>query len=232
MIIIDDGSTDNSIKSIRQYLRDPRIKLIRNQTNIGQTKSLNVALKYVITPFMVQLDSDDWFLPNTLQTLVAATDKISPNVALISGNIKLIWLGKNGKPTKTLIRRGRKYRNKYEFMLANRSCWPRFYRTSALRSVGGWPTGGPYEGRYIEDLRILFQLIPRYRFKWIDKTLYLHRRHKRSMTHNTEEMKKTLYWLIGRTLKDWGDQYRPIYRLLPNGYPQLKSLISKRKSTY
>jgi len=48
------------------------------------------------------------------------------------------------------------------------------------------------------------------------------------MTRSTKEMKKTLYWLIDSTLKDWGDQYRPFYKLLPNGYPQLKSLISKR----
>jgi len=165
MIIVDDASFDASIASIRKYLSDPRIKLIRNQKNIGQTKSLNVALKYVKTLFMVQLDSDDWFLSNTLQTLVEAVDKVSPNVALISGNIKLSWINKDGKQAKTLIRRGGQYRDKYQFMLSNRSCWPRFYRTSALRSVGGWPTGGPYEGRYIEDLRILFRLIPRYRFK-------------------------------------------------------------------
>lgn len=228
MIIVDDASSDASMARIRKYLKDPRIRVIRNQFNIGQTKSLNVALKHVKTPFMVQLDSDDWFLPDTLETLVNQTSKVGPNVALISGNIKLVWLGKDGKQTKTLIRKGRQYRDKYQFLLSNRSCWPRFYRTTALRSVRGWPTGGPYEGRYIEDLRILLRLIPRYQFKWINKTLYVHRRHQRSMTHRTQEMKRTLYWLINKTLEDWGDQHRPIYRLLPNGYPQLKSLVLKR----
>ncbi len=228
MMIVDDASTDDSMARIRKYLKDPRVSIIRNQMNIGQTKSLNVALKHVKTPFMVQLDSDDWFLPYTLETLVNQAKKVGPNVALISGNIKLVWFRKDGKQSKTLIQKGRQYSDKYQFLLSNRSCWPRFYRTAALRSVGGWPTGGPYEGRYIEDLRILLRLIPRYKFKWMNRTLYVHRRHQRSMTHRTQEMKRTLYWLIDKTLKDWGDQYRPIYRLLPNGYPQLKSLVVKK----
>ncbi|KPV39875.1 hypothetical protein AN477_22305 [Alicyclobacillus ferrooxydans] len=228
MIIVDDASSDGSIASIREYLRDPRIRVIRNKKNMGQTKSLNVALKHVHTPFIVQLDSDDWFLPHTLQTLVKETRNIGPNVALISGNIKLLWRAKGGNPSKSLVIKGRQFKDKYPFLLSNKSCWPRFYRTRALRAVGGWPTDGPYEGRYIEDLRILFKLIPRYRFKWIDKTLYVHRRHNKSMTHHTQKMKKTLYWLIDKTLRDWGDEYLPTYRLLRNGYPQLKSLVPKR----
>lgn len=176
---------------------------------------------------MVQLDSDDWFLPNTLQVLVREANGCDQDVALISGNIKLLWLDEHGKQIKSLVRRGRQYRDKYHFLLSNHSCWPRFYRTDALRSVGGWPTGGPYEGRYIEDLRILLRLIPRYRFRWIDQTLYIHRRHKHNMTRHTKQMKKTLYWFIDDTLKKWGAHDQPKYRFLPNGYPRLSALVPK-----
>ena len=40
-IIIDDGST-NDAKKYLEGLTDPRIRLIRNETNIGITKSLNI----------------------------------------------------------------------------------------------------------------------------------------------------------------------------------------------
>lgn len=225
MIIVDDASTDNSLQSVRNYLDDTRITLLVNRRNLGQTKSLNVALKQVSTPYLVQLDSDDWFVPDTLQVLIREAQRSPANVALVSGNIKLVWKDESGRDVKTLIRLGGKYRDKYDFMLANRSCWPRFYRTSALRAVGGWPTNGPYEGRYIEDLRILYRLAERYRFRWINRTLYMHRRHQKNMTRKVREMKNTLYWLIDDTLKRWGGQYKPKYRLLPNGYPQIASLI-------
>ena len=231
MIIVDDASTDKSLQSVREYLSDNRITLLVNPRNLGQTKSLNIALKKVSTPYLVQLDSDDWFVPDTLKVLVREAEQSAGNVALVSGNIKLVWKDANGRDIKSLVRRGRRYRDKYDFMLANQSCWPRFYRTAALRAVGGWPTDGPYEGRYIEDLRILYRLAERYRFRWINQTLYIHRRHQGNMTSKVREMKETLYWLIDETLKRWGGRYKPKYRLLPNGYPQLASLIPTVKRT-
>jgi len=224
MIIVDDASTDGSMESIRKYLRDRRIRVFVNHRNLGQTRALNVALKHVHTPFMVQLDSDDWFLPEALKVLVRKARHSGPDVALISSNIKVVWQDEGGNEVASMVRKGQKYRDKYRFLLDNRSCSPRFYRTTALRSVGGWPTDGPYEGRYIEDLRILFRLIPRYRFRWVDQTLYVHRRHQHNMTHRTKEMKETLYWLIDKTLRRWGGRYKPRYKL-EGGYPQLVELV-------
>ena len=42
-IIIDDGSTDNTLKIIRQF-DDPRIRVIKNPENWGIPKSLNGGL--------------------------------------------------------------------------------------------------------------------------------------------------------------------------------------------
>lgn len=91
MIIVDDASSDDSIDKIQGYLTDPRIRLIVNDRNIGQTKSLNRALKHVHTPWMVQLDSDDWFAPHTLEVLVHEAKHSKPDVGLIGANIELVW---------------------------------------------------------------------------------------------------------------------------------------------
>ena len=43
VLIIDDGSTDQTSKICKSYQdNDSRIKLFRNETNIGLTKSLNI----------------------------------------------------------------------------------------------------------------------------------------------------------------------------------------------
>jgi UDP-glucose 4-epimerase len=225
LIIIDDASTDESINSIHDELLDPRVQLIVNPQNVGQTESLNIALSWVTTSFMIQLDSDDWLDPDTLKVLAEEAEHIQEDVAVIGGNIKLLWVDRQGMILKSSIRKGRNYSDPYTFMLANKSIWPRFYRTSALRAVGGWPTDGPYEGRYIEDLRILFRLIDKYRFHWIDRILYIHRRHQHNMTLKIKEMKQTLLWLIESTLEQWGGEYKPEYKVSSSGYPKLVALV-------
>lgn len=61
-IIIDDGSTDNSLKIINDFAKkDNRIKIIINQKNLGLTKSLNKGIRKSRYNFIARLDSDDWW---------------------------------------------------------------------------------------------------------------------------------------------------------------------------
>ena len=63
-IIVNDGSTDNSLEIIKRYmLLDNRIILI-NQKNKGLTKSLNIATNRVIGDYIARQDADDISLPN------------------------------------------------------------------------------------------------------------------------------------------------------------------------
>ncbi len=57
-IIIDDCSTDNSLSIIESY-SDKRIKIIKNEINLGITKSLNKGLKAAKGEFVARMDADD-----------------------------------------------------------------------------------------------------------------------------------------------------------------------------
>lgn len=57
-LIIDDGSTDNTVEVIQQY-KDQRIRLIQNKENKGVGSCLNQALKLINTPYIAKVDSDD-----------------------------------------------------------------------------------------------------------------------------------------------------------------------------
>lgn len=57
-IIVDDCSTDNSLEIIESY-RDPRIVIIKNEKNLGLTKSLNRAIKSAKGEFIARMDADD-----------------------------------------------------------------------------------------------------------------------------------------------------------------------------
>jgi len=84
-IIVDDGSTDGSLKIIRSYV-DKRIKVINNEENMGLTNSLNKALKKASGDYVARQDADDISLPNRFEEQVKYLDK-HPGVALLGTSI-------------------------------------------------------------------------------------------------------------------------------------------------
>ena len=70
VIMVDDGSTDNSFNICQEYVaRDKRFKLI-HQENKGNGGSRNTCLKYMNGEFITWIDSDDVIKPNYLEKLL------------------------------------------------------------------------------------------------------------------------------------------------------------------
>lgn len=68
-IIIDDASTDQTPEILRD-LEDPRIRLHRNRTNLGLTKSLNKGISYAKGTYIARMDADDISLPHRFDAQV------------------------------------------------------------------------------------------------------------------------------------------------------------------
>ncbi|MCB9203296.1 MAG: glycosyltransferase [Flavobacteriales bacterium] len=66
-LIVDDCSTDNSIGIINEY-KDSRIKLIKQEKNLGAAYARNKAIELATGRFLTFIDSDDLWLPNFLET--------------------------------------------------------------------------------------------------------------------------------------------------------------------
>ena len=69
LIVIDDGSTDDSVDLISKF-RDPRIKLITT-AHIGRSAARNLGLSQCKGDYITFLDSDDLYLPNKLEIQVS-----------------------------------------------------------------------------------------------------------------------------------------------------------------
>lgn len=65
-LIIDDGSSDNSLEIIEGY-DDSRIRVIKNKNNIGLTRSLNKGLKLARGEYIARIDCDDICLPSRFE---------------------------------------------------------------------------------------------------------------------------------------------------------------------
>lgn len=77
-IIVDDCSTDGTLEIITSYCeKDSRIKVYRNNRNIGLAESLNKAINYASGIYIARMDADDISLPNRFDEQVKRLDSDS-----------------------------------------------------------------------------------------------------------------------------------------------------------
>ncbi len=93
IICVNDGSTDNSLNILNDYVqKDARIKLI-NQKNQGPGAARNTGLKAAKGEYIAFLDPDDWFEKNAMEELYNKAEK--HNCDLIVFNFNKV--GESGK---------------------------------------------------------------------------------------------------------------------------------------
>lgn len=81
IIIVDDGSTDNSVEKVTSNTCDKRLRIIR-QKNEGVSSARNRGAQEARGEWMVFLDADDYWLPSFLEEMAKAIE-IYPNAKII-----------------------------------------------------------------------------------------------------------------------------------------------------
>jgi glycosyltransferase involved in cell wall biosynthesis len=85
IILVDDGSTDNSRAIIDQFAKkDNRIKVI-HQGNSGASAARNTGMKLAQGEYIAFIDSDDWIKKNSLHELYC--EAIKYQVDVVMGNL-------------------------------------------------------------------------------------------------------------------------------------------------
>lgn len=82
LIIVDDGSTDDSLKII-DAIEDPRIRVI-TQENAGPGAARNRGIENARGDLLAFLDADDEWLPDYLKESVALLDSAGRNTAAVT----------------------------------------------------------------------------------------------------------------------------------------------------
>ena len=82
LLMVDDGSTDGSLKVCKQYaLTDDRIKIIELE-HVGIAKARNIALGLIDTEYVTSADGDDYFERDYLKHLMDALLKYNADLSI------------------------------------------------------------------------------------------------------------------------------------------------------
>lgn len=87
-LIVEDGSSDGCAEYLGA-LRDPRVRVLRNQGNLGLTRSLNHGLDAARGQFIARMDADDICEPHRLERQVQFL-RDNPNVGIVGSSRILI----------------------------------------------------------------------------------------------------------------------------------------------
>lgn len=100
VIVVNDGSTDNSLKILQEYKNnDSRIKLI-DQQNQGVSSARNTGLNNATGDYILYVDSDDWIEFDAIERLLATMTDDTDIVFCSSDNAETIDLVKHVKEIK------------------------------------------------------------------------------------------------------------------------------------
>ena len=156
ILMVDDGSTDNSGALCDQWAeRDQRIRVI-HQENGGLSAARNTALDAMSGELVIMVDSDDVLHLDAVSILLQAIQAHHADVAIGSF---VVFDGKDANwPTITSENTVRHYDSQaalkaiyYQDKLTNSSCW-RLFKASLFNDVR-YPVG-----KYYEDLAIVYPL--------------------------------------------------------------------------
>ena len=88
IIIVNDGSKDNSLNIVEKYAdRDNRIKIISKE-NGGRSSARNTGLKYSIGEFLMFVDADDELEKDSIKKLYDAINKYNSDISVGAISVK------------------------------------------------------------------------------------------------------------------------------------------------
>lgn len=108
ILLIDDGSTDNSLSICQEYAQKDSRVIVMTKKNGGQGSARNMALDRMNGDYISFVDSDDYILPTMLQEMAEGIESYGVDLAICD----VIVRDKRGSVTQKVPRKPQCYNNK------------------------------------------------------------------------------------------------------------------------
>ncbi|HIH96832.1 MAG TPA: glycosyltransferase [Thermoplasmata archaeon] len=178
-IIVEDASNDKTDKILKSF-DDPRIKIIRNQENLGLTKSLNKGIKAAKGKYIARMDADDISIPHRFEMQVEFLEK-NTDYAVVGSSYYQV--NENGKvisivgvlTTDSDIRNGLKRQNWFGHGSV-------MMRKDAVLKVEGYDE----RFRYAQDYDLWLRIAENYKMANLEEPFYCWRSTQSSISKEKE----------------------------------------------
>lgn len=191
IILVNDGSTDNSEEIVLEYKKKFEIQGIDFQyilqTNTGLGGAINKGLKYIKGEFFIWPDADDWLASDSVEIRVKFL-KENLDYGFVRSDAYLFFESDLKHPIGLLTDKNPE-KSKIQDLLLN-YIWEKnanycpgchMIRTALFQSV--CKNMDIYSARGGQNFQLLAPMLCNYKFGYIDKPLYNYVIYKRSMSH-------------------------------------------------
>lgn len=87
VIVVDDGSTDNTMEVLSKFAEDTRLRIIRHEKNKGVCAAKNTGFDNILGEWFFITDSDDELVPTALEELIRIPMELDADVNQVTCNI-------------------------------------------------------------------------------------------------------------------------------------------------
>lgn len=200
LIVIDDGSSDNSVYVVNELLEQCQLRFkrfeFRVRPNKGLSNTLNEALEWAIGDYFCAIASDDQMLPNKTELQIKA---FKSDTVGVFGGVNII----NDK-NEIISSRVREYsESNFDDIILTKHDLPassQMFEKNALKEAGGYNPNVK-----VEDWDILLRISKlNKKMVYIPEVLINYRKHDTNISSNSkfmyEEMSKILDQYMGEPL--------------------------------
>lgn len=192
LLIIDDGSTDNSIEIIKNYELNPKIKVIF-QKNKGLTISNNIALRISNGEFIFRLDADDFLHKDAIKNLMSGF--VNKKIGLVFGD----WynVDQYGKIINLVKRHNFSTDVTLYDQPAHGAC--SMFRTEFLRKINGYDESISRQDGY----ELWLRFIENFEVNNINTPVFYYRQHSSSLTKDEKKLLDTRAEILEKHTKKY-----------------------------
>ena len=213
MVLIDDGSSDNTWEVMQKYAKkDSRIE-VYHQENSGVAVARNELLKHVKGDYFLFIDSDDWIEPNMVEFLFNHSGNGTADIVMCKYLINDAVPSKNALNVNILNQKVA-IRDFLRHEYFKGSLCNKLIKANLIQNETFHP-----EISYGEDALFCWHILQKSKIVVVtDKQLYHYRMNDSSISHSSFGSKKLSGYLTWSIISQECEQWWPEYTSIVKGY--------------